>query len=83
MATENISNKKRKNIDLTDDTFRSLSIMAAADGKNLKAYIETVLDNEANKLREEAVYMKLLNDPETQEKVSQEEKDDFEKWLGV
>lgn len=83
MATENISNKKRKNIDLTDDTFRSLSIMAAADGKNLKAYIESVLDNEANKLREEAVYMKLLNDPETQEKVSQEEKDDFEKWLGV
>jgi len=35
---------KRKIIDLKPETFRSLSIMAAKQGTNLKHFIETTLD---------------------------------------
>ena len=35
---------KRKNIDLPEDTLRKLSLMAVAQGKSLKAYIEQLLD---------------------------------------
>ena len=34
---------KRKNIDLPVDTLKKLSLMAVAQGKSLKAYIEQVL----------------------------------------
>ena len=34
---------KRKNIDLPKETWQKLSLMAAAQGKSLKAYIEHVL----------------------------------------
>ena len=36
-------NIKRKNIDLPVDTLQKLSIMAVAQGKSLKNFIETVL----------------------------------------
>ena len=75
--------KKRKNIDLPEDTFRALSVLAAANGKNLKVFIETILKNEARMLREEAIYSEFLENPETQEIVSPEEKATFEAWLGV
>lgn len=83
MSTLTLFNKKRKNIDMSDDTFRALSIMAAANGKNLKAFIETILNNEAKMLQEEVLYLEFLKDPETQEMVSPEEKEKFETWLGV
>lgn len=73
--------KKRKNIDLQDDTFRALSILAAANGKNLKAFIEDLLIDEAKMLDEEIIYMEFLRDPESQEFISAEEKNSFEKWL--
>lgn len=41
-------NIKRKNIDLPIDILQKLSIMAAAQGKSLKKYIETVLITKAN-----------------------------------
>ena len=74
-------NKKRKNIDLTEETFRALSVLASANGKNLKVYIENVLDNEAKMLNEEIIYREFLKDPESQEIVSIEDKDKFELWL--
>lgn len=40
--------KKRKNIDLTEDTIKRLSVLAAAQGNSLKAYIENVLTAKAN-----------------------------------
>ena len=40
--------KKRKNIDLPVETLQKLSIMAAAQGKNLKAFIENLLIAKAN-----------------------------------
>jgi len=83
MSTLTLFNKKRKNIDMSDDTFRALSIMAAANGKNLKAFIETILNNEAKMLQEEVLYLEFLKDPETHEMVSPEEKEKFETWLGV
>ena len=43
-------NIKRKNIDLPVDTLQKLSIMAAAQGKSLKNYIETVLISKANSI---------------------------------
>jgi len=74
---------KKKIIDLKDDTFRALSIMAAANGKNLKAYIESILDDEASVLEEEVIYKSLLKDPDSQEIISDEEKESFENWLGL
>lgn len=41
-------NLKRKNIDLPIDTLQKLSIMAAAQGKSLKKYIETILITKAD-----------------------------------
>lgn len=80
MSTSIIS-KKRKNIDLSQETFRALSVLASANGKNLKAYIETILENEAKMLNEEMIYRELLQAPESQEIVPPEEKASFEAWL--
>ncbi len=43
-------NIKRKNIDLPVETLQKLSIMAAAHGRSLKNYIETILINKANSI---------------------------------
>ena len=42
--------KKRKNIDLPVDALQKLSIMAAAQGKSVKAFIENLLVTKANTL---------------------------------
>lgn len=43
-------NLKRKNIDLPADAFQKLSLMAVAQGKSLKAYIESILISKANSI---------------------------------
>lgn len=43
-------NIKRKNIDLPVDTLQKLSIMAVAQGRSLKNFIETILINKANSI---------------------------------
>lgn len=43
--------KKRKNIDLPVETLQKLSIMAASQGKSLKAFIENVLVAKADTLK--------------------------------
>lgn len=45
--------KKRKNIDLPVDILQKLNILAASQGKSLKAYIESLLVAKANSLRVE------------------------------
>lgn len=45
MATVSL---KRKNIDLPVETLQKLSLMAVAQGKSLKAYIEKILNDKAN-----------------------------------
>lgn len=42
--------KKRKNIDLPVETLQKLSIMAASQGKSLKAFIESLLVAKADSL---------------------------------
>ena len=80
---DTVQSKKRKNIDLTERTFRSLAIMAAANGRSLKSYIENILEEEAKLLEEEEIYKRLLKNPEAQEIITKEEKENFETWLGV
>lgn len=46
MATA--ANIRRKNIDLPVETLQKLSIMATAQGKSLKRYIEAILISKAN-----------------------------------
>lgn len=41
-------NLKRKNIDLPVETLQKLSLMAVAQGKSLKKFIETILISKAN-----------------------------------
>lgn len=43
-------NIKRKNIDLPVETLQKLSIMAVAQGKSLKNYIETILISKAESI---------------------------------
>lgn len=43
-------NIKRKNIDLPVDALQKLSIMAVAQGKSLKSYIESILISKANSI---------------------------------
>lgn len=47
--------KKRKNIDLPSDAWKKLSIMAAAQGKSLKAFVESLLMAKADTLALEVV----------------------------
>ena len=42
--------KKRKNIDLPVETLQKLSIMAASQGKSLKAFIENILITKADSI---------------------------------
>jgi len=73
---------KRKIIDIPEDTFRNLSILAAQEGKSLKAYIEMILISQARLMSDEEVYQILVAaEPEGKVAASNEEKNDFEKWL--
>ncbi|HBB92122.1 MAG: hypothetical protein A2X22_10270 [Bacteroidetes bacterium GWF2_49_14] len=83
MNSDTSPGKKRKNIDLPEDTFRALSVLAAANGKNLKVFIESLLNDEARMLTEETIYLEFLKNPESQEMVSAEEKASFEEWLAL
>ena len=75
---------KRKLIDIPDDTFRKLSIMAAAEGNSLKAFIENLLITEASFVNDEEIYRELLqSEPDGKIMASVEEHGAFEKWLKV
>lgn len=55
--------KKRKNIDLPVDTLQKLSIMAASQGKSLKAFIENLLISKADTLKIEISNPSPSGDP--------------------
>lgn len=50
MATISFAEKKRKNIDIPVEALRKLSIMAAAQGTSVKAFIENILVSAAQSL---------------------------------
>lgn len=58
--------------------------MAAAQGTNLKHFIEGILSRVAENYDDNKMYEWLSeNHPEGLERVSEEEKEDFESWLGI
>ena len=59
MSTIAITPTKRKIIDLNEDTFKTLSIMAIQKGTNLKKYIEDVLNDLAENYEDANLYAKL------------------------
>ncbi len=73
---------KRKLIDIPEETFRKLSIMAAAEGNSLKAFIENLLITEASFVNDEEIYRELLlAEPDGKVIANGEEQAAFEKWL--
>jgi hypothetical protein len=84
MNTTEPKNKKRKVIDLDQDTFRILSINAAAKGTNLKTLIENSLKKMAENLGDSALYAYLLeHDPDGQAYLNEEQAAEFEKEMGL
>lgn len=76
--------RKKKLIELPEDAFKRLSVMAVAEGKSLKAFIENLLISESKAMDDEALYRTLtMSDPEGKQYISGKEKEDFEKSLGV
>ena len=58
MSTVSVTPSKRKIIDLKDDTFKTLSIMAIQKGTNLKNYIEDILNGIAEDYEDAKLYAK-------------------------
>lgn len=84
MSTVTIHPTKKKIIDLNEDTFKTLSIMAIQKGTNLKKYIEDILNELAENYEDAKLYAKLSKEhPEGLVPVSKEEQEKFEKWLDV
>jgi hypothetical protein len=76
--------KKRKVIDMDEQTFKILSIKAASTGTNLKRFIENLLDHTAKSYDDSALYAYLSETrPEGKIMLNPQEKKEFEKWLGL
>lgn len=65
--------KKRKNIDLSADTARLLGFMAVSEGLSLKAYIEQLLDRQANSVKEDAILLAMSREAEANIPASEDE----------
>ena len=63
MATMTLE-KKRKNIDLPVDVLQRLSVLAASQGKSLKAFIEHLLVVKAN-----SISVEVLENPSSHSRV--------------
>ena len=79
--------KKRKLIDVREDTLRTLSIKAAMEGTSLKKIIEELLIKEADKIEEAAEYKLYVNlletDPDGKIYLNPEETSTFERRMGL
>ncbi len=75
---------RRKIIDLKEDTFKALSVMAARQGTNLKKLIENLLDKTAEEYDDSEAYRYLSeNYPDGKVKLDGKERKDFMEWLEV
>jgi hypothetical protein len=76
--------KKRKVIDMDEQTFKILSIKAASTGTNLKALIERILSSMAENIEDADMYKFLIQtDPDGKKVLDKKEQDAFENWLGI
>lgn len=74
MITATLPSKK-KLIDLKEDTFKALSIMAVRHGTNLKNFIETILDKVADDYDDAHLYEYLSkNEPDGKQSIMREDK---------
>ena len=84
MSSVTLTPSKRKIIDLNEDTFKTLSIMAIQKGTNLKKYIEDVLNELADNYEDAKLYAKLSKEnPDGNIMLNEQKKADIENWLGV
>lgn len=84
MSSVTLTPSKRKIIDLNEDTFKTLSIMAIQKGTNLKKYIEDVLNELAENYEDAKLYAKLSKEnSDGNIMLNEQEKADLENWLGV
>lgn len=84
MGTATLTPSKRKIIDLDENTFKTLSIIAIQKGTNLKNYIENLLSEIADNYEDAKIYSKLSKErPEGSMMLNKQEKCDFEKWLDL
>ena len=75
---------KKKIIDLKEDTFKALSVMAARQGTNLKKLIENLLDKTAEEYDDSEAYRYMTeNYPDGKVKLEKNERKEFMDWLGV
>lgn len=75
---------KKKIIDLKEDTFKALSVMAAPQGTNLKKLIESLLDKTAEEYNDSEAYRYISeNYPDGQVKLEKKERKEFMDWLGA
>lgn len=75
---------KKKIIDLKEDTFETLSVMAARQGTNLKKLIENLLDKTAEEYDDSKAYRYMTeNYPDGKVKLDKNERKEFMDWLGV
>ena len=75
---------KRKIINIKEDTFKALSVMAVQHGTNLKSFIESILDRVADEYDDKLLYEYLSKtDPEGEQPLTASEQQAFENWLGV
>lgn len=81
---ETIIHNRKKIIDLKEDTFKSLSVMAARQGTNLKRLIESLLDKTAQEYDESEEYRYLSEKyPDGKVMLDKKERKEFMDWLGV
>lgn len=77
MSSVTLTPSKRKIIDLNEDTFKTLSIMAIQKGTNLKKYIEDVLNELAENYEDAKLYAKLSKEnPDGNIMLNEQEKAD-------
>lgn len=75
---------KKKIIDLKEDTFKALSVMAARQDTNLKKLIENLLDKTAEEYDDNEAYRYMTeNYPDGKVKLDKNERKEFMDWLGV
>lgn len=75
---------KKKIIDLKKDTIKTLSVMAARQGTNLKKLIENLLDKTAEEYYDSESYRYMSeNYPDGQIKLEKNERKEFMDWLEV
>lgn len=75
----------RKLIDLPERAIKGLQLRATTDGVSLKQYMENILiEKSEEKLTDEQLYeLMLMMYPDGYESVTDQEKENFESWLGV